>query len=134
MVSEETFQKHLQAAEGVFRPILLVAYDQGLRKGEILGLRWEQLDVREGVIRLAPQDTKGGEHRVVYLTARTLEALRALPRRLHAEHVFHQPCHWRALAGDSEDVPPSLQRRRPREHLVHDLRRYAEGRIMPRAA
>ena len=51
-----------------------------------------QLDVREGVIRLAPQDTKGGEHLgVVYLTGRTLEALRALPRRLLAEHVFTNP-------------------------------------------
>src|SRR5712692_9301294 len=91
VISEETFQKLLHASESVFRPILLVAYDHGLRKGEILGLRWEQLDVREGVIRLAPQDTKGGEHRVVYLTSRTLEALRALPRRLHAEHVFTNP-------------------------------------------
>ena len=91
VISEEIFQKLLQAAERVFRPILLVAYDHGLRKGEILGLRWEQLDVREGVIRLAPQDTKGGEHRVVYLTSRTLEALRALPRRLHAVHVFTNP-------------------------------------------
>jgi integrase len=58
VISEEIFEKLLQAAESVFRPILLVAYDHGLRKGEILGLRWEQLDVREGVIRLAPPNPR----------------------------------------------------------------------------
>jgi integrase len=91
VVTEEAFEKLLGRASEAFRPILLVAYDHGLRKGEILDLTWEQLDLKEGVIRLAPQDTKGGEHRVVYLTSRTLAAIAALPRRLHATHVFVNP-------------------------------------------
>jgi integrase len=91
VVSETAFQELMAGANEMFRPILLVAYDHGLRKGEILHLRWSQLDLREGTIRLAPQDTKGGEHRTVYLTSRTLQALKALPRRLATEHVFVNP-------------------------------------------
>lgn len=65
VVTEAQFTLLLTAAEPALRPILLVAYDQGLRKQEILQLRWEQVDLEHGSIRLAPQDTKGGEHRVV---------------------------------------------------------------------
>jgi integrase len=88
VIDEPSFARLLDAAEEPLKPIVLVAYDQGLRKGEILSLTWSQVNLKVGVIRLAPQDTKGGEHRPVYLTGRTLEALKALPRYLHCEHVF----------------------------------------------
>jgi len=41
-----------------------------MRQREILELRWEQVDLRQGAIRLAPQDTKGEESRLVVLTKR----------------------------------------------------------------
>jgi len=34
-------------------------FDTGMRQREILDLRWEQVNLRHGAIRLAPQDTKG---------------------------------------------------------------------------
>ncbi len=91
VVDEASFARLFKAADATFRPILLVAYDQGLRKDEVLELKWSQVDLKSGVIRLAPQDTKGGEHRAVYLTRRVHEALRDLPHRLHCEFVFVNP-------------------------------------------
>jgi integrase len=44
-----------------------------------------------GVVRLAPQDTKGGESRIVYLTGRVRAAFRELPRGLHDGNVFLNP-------------------------------------------
>lgn len=91
VLSRVEFQHLLDAAEPEFKPILIVAYDQGLRKNEVLNLRWSQVDLKEGTIRLAPQDTKGEEHRVVYLTKRVLEAIKASPRYLHCDYVFVNP-------------------------------------------
>jgi integrase len=67
-------------APPLLRPILVVAYDTGMRLREVLHLRWEQLDLDEGVVRLAAQDTKTERARSVYLTTRVVGALRGLPR------------------------------------------------------
>ena len=91
VVSEDEFEQLHAAAEECFKPILVVAYETGMRKREVLDLRWEQLDLREGVIRLLPQDTKAEDARVVYLTPRALEAVRGIPRRLGSAYVFVNP-------------------------------------------
>ncbi len=91
VVSEEAFQCLHAAAEECFKPILAVAYETGMRKREVLDLRWEQLDLKEGVIRLLPQDTKAQDARVVYLAPRALEAVRRIPRRLGSAYVFVNP-------------------------------------------
>jgi len=71
----------------LLRPIILVAYDTGMRRGEVLRLRWDQVDLREGRLRLGAEDTKTDRPRNVYLTTRTLDALRALPRQVHSSNV-----------------------------------------------
>ena len=91
VVTEEAFLRLHGAAEECFKPILAVAYETGMRKREVLDLRWEQLDLKEGVIRLLPQDTKAEDARVVYLAPRALEAVRRLPRRLCSAYVFLNP-------------------------------------------
>ena len=91
VVSEEAFQCLHAAAEECFKPILAVAYETGMRKREVLDLRWEQLDLKEGIIRLLPQDTKAEDARVVYLAPRALEAVRRIPRRLGSAYVFVNP-------------------------------------------
>ena len=91
VVDEGLFAKLLEAAEPALMPILLVAYDTGMRKTEILRLRWDQVDLRTGSIELAPQDTKTARGRTVYLTGRVLEALQKLPRHLRSKHVFVNP-------------------------------------------
>jgi integrase len=46
---------------------ITVGYWTGMRKGEILSLRWEQVDLERGLIRLNPGTTKSGDGRVVPL-------------------------------------------------------------------
>ena len=59
-----------------------------MREGKILNLRWGQLDLKAGAVRLGAEDTKTNKARTVYLTRRVQETLRALPRQLHSEYVF----------------------------------------------
>ncbi len=91
VIDEAAFARLLEATAEKFRPVIMFAYDTGMRCGEILDLRWGQVDLRAGVVRLTPQDTKGGESRIVYLTTRVREALKELPRGLHELHVFLNP-------------------------------------------
>ena len=88
LISEEQASRLFETAEELLTPIILVAYDTGMRKGEVLKLRGDQLDQREGCLRLSAEDTKTDRPRNVYLTTRTIEALRALPRHVKSEFVF----------------------------------------------
>ena len=52
-----------------------MAYYTGMRKEEILGLQWSQVDLMDGKISLTPQDTKNNEARVVYMGGELLETI-----------------------------------------------------------
>ncbi len=44
-----------------------IGYRFGLRKGELLNLTWDRINLKEGVIRLEGKDTKSGKGRTIYL-------------------------------------------------------------------
>ena len=67
-----------------------MAYQTAMRSGEILGLTWDRVDWKAGLIRLQAEDTKTDEARLVPLTAELTDLLRDLykVRYLHEPHVF----------------------------------------------
>lgn len=75
------------------RPIVTTAYYTGMRKMEILSLRWDQVNLLEGKITLKPEDTKNREPRTIYIEGDVLEAIqfqKAQRDELYpeTEHVF----------------------------------------------
>ncbi len=56
-----------QALPEEILPLLVFAYQTGCRKGEILSLRWDQVDLSECLVRLHPGTTKNDEPRVIPL-------------------------------------------------------------------
>jgi integrase len=122
-IDEPTFAGLLEAADPRYRPILLVAYDTGMREGEVLNLRWSQLDRKAGAVRLAAEDTKTDMPRTVYLTKRVQEALALLPRHLESDFVFVNPetgTRWSELRPMFDKARKAIGR----EGLwFHDLRR-----------
>jgi len=67
------------------------SYDTGMRLREVLGLRWSQVNLKLGVIKLSAEDTKTEEPRTVFLTSRVREALEAQPRHIKSDWVFTNP-------------------------------------------
>jgi integrase len=61
---------------------------RGHARGEIVDLRWPQLDLEAGAVRLGAEETKTDRARPVYFTKRAAEALALLPRHPNADHVF----------------------------------------------
>lgn len=91
-----------------WRPMVLVALRTGLRHGELLALRWEDVDlvggrvvVRRTVWRGVEGSPKSGREREVPLSNEAREALRALPSRFRAQYVFG-PGDVRLTAGETK--------------------------------
>ena len=68
----------LTACPEWLRPIAGLAVSTGMRRGEVLGLRWLDVDLKGGRIML-PQ-TKNGEGRIVYLNTLAQQALASVAR------------------------------------------------------
>ena len=58
------------------KALVSMAFHTGMRRGELLGLRWNQVDLIEGLVRLSAEETKTREARTIPLVPETLELLR----------------------------------------------------------
>jgi integrase len=67
----------LEAAPAWLRPIIALAVSTGMRRSEILGLRWLDVDLNGGRVLLSA--TKNGESRIVYLNRLAVQAIESLP-------------------------------------------------------
>ena len=68
------------------RPIVAWLAESGMRRSEVLKLRWKDLDKRTGWVYVASGKT-GRSHRIPY-TAKLQKIAASLPRRLRSELVF----------------------------------------------
>jgi len=81
-------EKIMAECDPMLATIVLVLFDTGMRRMEVLRLRWDQVDERNACIHLSGEDTKNGRARHPHLTQRALEALRSLPRVKGSPYVF----------------------------------------------
>src|SRR6266511_860293 len=109
------------------RPILIAALDTGLRKGERLKLKWLDVDLTNGLIRLRATTTKTEQPRTVGMTARLrveLERLWAVSPRDSSGLVFGIKSDIkRAFASACEEAEITDLR-------FHDLRHVATTRLI----
>jgi integrase len=83
VLTDADVDKILAAAKGrpVIQLLVLVLFDTGCRRSEVLRLKWEQIDAEKRCLRLTAKDTKNKRPRRPHLTKRALDALLAFPRR-----------------------------------------------------
>ena len=72
------------------QPVILMAYYAGMRRGEILGLTWKQVDLAGRMIRLGAEDTKEGRKKRVPLREELITILECSRRvrNLQTDRVF----------------------------------------------
>jgi integrase len=109
------------------RPILVCALDTGMRQGEILSLRWRDVDLDKGVFVVAAFNTKTMRSRTISLTARLareLETVAAQAPMRSDDLVF----------GIADNVKGSFDTVRrvadPHDVRFHDLRHTAATRLV----
>ncbi len=97
-LSREEISLLLQACSDMgnrqFFGIVLVALNTGMRKGEILRLKWKDVDLRRRQIRVVSSEegnTKNYKTRTIPLNRALEDFLRKHPRRLDSPYVFQGP-------------------------------------------
>ena len=89
---DDDFRRILTHLPEYVQPIALTAYLTGMRRGEVLGLTWDRVDLETGTVDLREEQTKTEEPRMLYLNS--LPELRkvfleaALKRGAGQEEVF----------------------------------------------
>jgi integrase len=71
------------------RALVLLAITTGARRGELINLRWEDVDLKAG--RALVRETKNDEQRTLPLAGKALEALRELKLKNSARSVYVFP-------------------------------------------
>src|SRR5258708_35765001 len=126
----------MQALPDDIKPFCCVAYLTGMRRGELLALTWNRVDLRTGIIRLRAEDCKNGKPRTIQLPTEARETLaqrRALLDSLDANFPLVFFCARRANEKPEPKVLPLGDFNAPwakacaaigmPDLLVHDMRR-----------
>jgi integrase len=110
--------------------IVRFALQTGARKGEILGAKWSDVDIKGAVLTVPGSQAKGGRNRHIHLNAVALSILNELPRSMNREaYVF----------GSGMDKLPTTFERHWRQALseaglrdfhFHDLRHTYASRLV----
>ena len=99
------------------QPLVQLALETAMRRGELLGLRWDHIDMQRRTAYL--KLTKNGETRIVPLSTKAIEVLQSIPRSIDGR-VF--PINHAAVSAN-------FDRARKRAEIegirFHDLRRTA---------
>jgi integrase len=105
-------------------PVVQIALETGMRLGEIMGLRWPDVNLRSRVARL--NDTKNGTRRDVPLSSHAVATLEALPRSLDGR-VF-------PIAAETvkKAYHAAVERAGIEDLRFHDLRHEATSRFFER--
>jgi integrase len=106
----------------LLKPLIVLAIETGMRRGELLELSWEHVDLKLRVAHLPL--TKNGDSRDVPLSRRAVRTLESLPRTGRSDRVF-------PVTGNSIRLAFEHLRARagmPDFHF-HDLRHEAISRL-----
>lgn len=113
--------KH-QARRGHLRALIILAVDTALRRGEILSLSWEDIDMTGGVINVKASNTKTQKARKVGMTSRVYDELLKLNPQ-PSGRVFHQNTVKRSFS-------TVCTRAGVKDLRFHDLRHTATTRLI----
>lgn len=108
---------------------LIIGYWTGMRAGEIVMLRWEQIDLERGLLRLEPGTTKNNQGRLIPLVKEVTEALWQWKHQTLLRYPYCPwVCHFRGER--LQRVPKTVWQKVCEQvglkgKLFHDLRRTA---------
>jgi len=111
----------LAACDPDFAPIVRFALATAMRRGEIVSLRWEDVNLKASKARLV--DTKNGESRTVPLSMAAKDVLKELPRHISGRVFPYHPDHLSARMAKACQAA-GLENLR-----FHDLRHEATSRF-----
>ena len=126
ILSEEEFGKLYEAASFHLKPILLCAILTGMRRSEILNLKWE--DVNSNNESIIVRDTKNYEFRVIPMNETLKQTLTDLQNTSSNEYVFTYK--GRPVKEIKSAFETALKKAEITRCRFHDLRRSFATRLV----
>ena len=134
---EARLMGHLTGRRAHLRAVVLLAIHTGMRKGELLGLRWPNVDFARGVIHVVNsrrERTKGKKSRLIPMNAVARELLMAMHaenmgRHPGNEYVFLNPETGKPVGEVKTAFTGALEAAGIEDFVFHDLRRTAATRL-----
>ncbi len=115
----EECQTLIECCAPHLRPIVTVALHTGMRRGEILGLKWEQVDLRHGFILL--DKTKNKERREIPIDNTLRELFEEIPHSVESIYVFTDK-NGNPYKKVTRSFNTALRKAEIRDFRFHDLR------------
>lgn len=93
----EEYVNLVDVAPAHLKAFLTLAFNTGMRTGELRGLRWSHIDREKWVIRLPADLTKEKRSKIIPINHHVKAILAELPRAIHHDYVLTLPerayCH-----------------------------------------
>ena len=128
-LSKEECQKLIEESDRHLRPIIVTALNTGMRRSEILNLRWENIDLNHNFILLDQPMTKNAERREIPINSTLRETLGELfrgtetrPRRIDIPWVFYDPATGNPYQNVKRSFASACRRAKIRDFHFHDMR------------
>lgn len=119
-LSKEECQALINTCDKHLQPIVTTALNTGMRKGEILNLRWDNVDLKHGFILL--DRTKNGERREIPINETVRITLDGLVRRLDTPYIFYDSSTGKPYQDVKRSFSTALRKAKIRDFRFHDLR------------
>lgn len=85
-LTEDEYHRLIEVSREPLRTIIIIAVNTGMRRGELLSLKWKDVDVKERLITL--WDTKNKEKRYVHMNSVVADIFIKIPLNRESEYVF----------------------------------------------
>lgn len=105
------------------KPVLTFAYSSGWRKSEILTMKWNQVSLRDGTVRLEPGETKNSEGRTLYMEPELWDLLKHLHRNRRMDCLYVFSLNGKRIGCFRKTWKRACTKICRPELLFHDLRR-----------
>jgi integrase len=119
-LSRDECQELISCCDLHLKPIVITALNTGMRKSEVLNLRWDQVDLTHGFILL--DITKNGERREIPIHSTMKETFKSISRRLDVPHVFFDSKTGKPYQNVKRSFATACKRAKLIDFRFHDLR------------
>ena len=127
-LTEQDQDRLLSSCQGLTKVVVTIALKTGMRRAEILGLKWRQspnsnyVDFENGLIFIHESLAKSEKSRHVPLSNAVKEVLRQVPRVHGTEYIFLNPETNRPLRDIKQSFKTALKKAKIQNFRFHDIR------------
>ena len=123
-LSDEEIERLISNSDNYLKPIVIMALNSGMRKGEILNLKWDRVDLLNRVILIDNDKTKNGKSRKIPVNDTLYDALSDINkvRRINMPYVFYNADTLKPYKDIKKGFGSALKKSHITDFRFHDLR------------